>query len=982
MQNRVASFSFVLAFYGEICYNKNVMKTPNQRQFEVINQTEENILLFASAGTGKTFTVAQRVANLLAQNKARAEEVLCLTFTIKACNEMKEDILQIVGERGREVTVSTIHGFCYRLLSEENRRLGGNYGELGVCDEVDQEEILKSILSTRYFYWRLEKNLAAQGIPMPDLQSCPLHMHGEEVVWRVENKIFNAYGEVLDAEALSPMKITCPHCQEKINGSVCPRCGKEITFHLAEKSFDVYHKRSALRNLVSEIKHCREAGGFYTGDEIADNANAYLYLKENKQETYEGLVSYYARYLGYTPDGQFSTAMDEFAGRLVAEYDRHLLVSNLLDFDDLIMQAKRLLIAEESRAYWSQKYAYIILDEMQDTSRLEYSLLTEIFGKNNVMLCGDLFQTIYGWRGSAPQEILDEYVRGFSPRIYMLSVNYRATKILAEAGFAYLKNIYPQLLGKYCPADLEIQSQNTGDKIFCYAFYDYEEEARQIYSYLLRAQKQGERDICILARSNKYIANLAKYLEEISEEKEEGERLRFFTVEENFQFFKKPLVKDVLALFKLLLSPFDRVSMERLAGKYVRLVGAKTMEYLRAQNGVGVSICSFLDGQTYEFGDSYHALLEGYAGGGIVVYDTETTGLDLQKDEPVQIAAIKLGKKGEIIDRLDILIEPNVPIEQGAMDTHGFTLDYIRANGGVSLKEGIEAFRAFANGCVLVGHNNFGYDKPLLERLFAQQGVPPIDKVAEYDTLPMAKQFYPHLKNYKLETLCAQFGVVNERAHNALGDIIATAKCLCNMIEERVLPTTTERQAILTKHAPKFEKFYAFYQELTKRWDRGEPLVEYSSERLMLDKRYATKGDQNTLRDLIEDLDALMTDRKAFIREYVKDAALSGSQMDLLIQKSNKIPIITVHQAKGCEFSTVIIAGADDSNFPSFAAKQGGCEEEEKKIFYVAMTRAKERLILTRALKNGRHFLNESPYVWQIPEEYLRVNRAWKNGNE
>ncbi len=959
------------------------MKAPNQRQLEVICQTEENILLFASAGTGKTFTVAQRVANLLTRKKAAAEEVLCLTFTIKACNEMKEDILQIVGKEGEKVSINTIHGFCFKLIGEETKRRGGNYGQIGVCDEVDQEETLKRILTERCSYWYLEKNLGEYNLATPDLRACPAYRRGEDIVWRVENKLFNSLGKVFDwEEGLAPYETVCPACGKRTGAGICPHCGKEITLHLRERQFEICRRRSALRNLVSEVKHCRMEGGFYSGDEIADNARAYAYLKENKREKYEGLTASYARYLGYVPDESFCTVMDEHIGRLVAEYDRHLSLSNLLDFDDLIMQAKRLLEDEEGREYWSNKFSYIILDEMQDTSRLEYSLLEIIFGKNNVMLCGDFFQTIYAWRGSCPQEILAEYVREYAPKDYMLSVNYRATKTLAAASFGYLKNTYPQLVGKYCPNDLEIQSPREGDKIFCYAFYDHEEEARQIYSYLLRAKKQGEDNVCVLARSNKYIAKLSAYFEGVAAEKEEEEKLRFFTVEENFQFFKKPLVKDVLALLKLLLNPFDRVSMERLTEKYVRQVGVKTMETLRAQSGVGVSISAFLEEETYTHGDCYHGLIKGYCAGGIVVYDTETTGLDLQKDQPVQIAAIKLGERGEIVDTLDILIEPTVPIEKGAMDTHGFTLEYIQAHGGVTLKEGLLAFCKFAKGCTLVGHNNFGYDKPLIERLLREEGLPPMDSAGEYDTLPIAKQFYPSLDNYKLETLCARFGVRNEQAHNALGDITATAQCLCRMLEEQILPTALERREILSKHAPKFEKFYEFYKELTARLDAGEKLVEYAAERLMLRKRYPTYADGNSLRDLIADLDVPTADRKAFLREYLKDAALSGSQMDLLIQKSNKIPVITVHQAKGCEFNTVIVAGADDSNFPSFAAKQSGYEEEERKIFYVAITRARERLILTRALHNGNHRMDETPYFWKIPEEYVRVNRAWKNGNE
>ncbi len=958
------------------------MKTPNQQQLAVINEWKDNILLFASAGTGKTFTVAHRIAKLLAEHHAKAEEVLCLTFTIKACNEMKEDILEIAGESGEKVLVNTIHGFCYKLLMEESKRSGGSYAELGVCDEVDQEEILKSLLSSRYHYWHLESNFLAAALPIPDLRACQVGVQGEKIVWQTENGRVDAHGDLVEAEGeLSPMEVTCPSCKkpQTLTGARCLECGEEILFRLEEKEFEIYRKRSGLRNLVSEIKHCREEGNFFTGNAIEDYQCAYEYLKENKAETYEGLISYYARYLGYAPDKSFASAMDEFAGRLTAEYDGHLRQSNLLDFDDLIMQAKRVLQEEKSLGYWSHRFSYIVLDEMQDTSRLEFSLLKKIFGENNVMLCGDFFQTIYGWRGSRPQEILEEYARDFSAKIYMLSVNYRATKTLAQASFGFLRSAYPHLIGKFCPRDLEIESPQEGDKIFCYAFDNREEEAKQIYRHLLRTRKE-KGSVCILARSNKYIAELTAYFEHFSADEETP--LRFFTVEENFQFFKKPLVKDVLAVLKLLLNPMDRVSMERLAAKYVRKVGAKTVEYLRAQNAIGVSICSFLDERTYTLGDNYSALIEAYGEDNIVVYDTETTGLDVQKDEPVQIAAVKIGKGGRVVDTLNLFVEPSIPIEDGAMQTHGFTLEYIRSQGGVSVAEGLERFAAFAKGAVLVGHNNLGYDKPLIERLLRVYGLPKIESIAEYDTLAIAKQFYPALDNYKLETLCKWFEVENECAHNALGDILATGECLSKMIMHSLLPTAMERREVLGRYAPKFEKICSFISELRERVDEGAPLGERIVEGLMLAKRYPTRTDGHTLQDLVESLDVPCEDKRAFLAEYVKDAALSGSQMDLLIAKSNKIPVITVHQAKGCEFDKVIIAGADDSNFPSYAAKQSGNEEEEKKIFYVAITRAREQLILTRALRNGGHHLDETPYFWGIPEEYVRVNRAWKNGNE
>ncbi len=958
-------------------------RSPNAQQRLVIDELDNNILLYASAGTGKTFTVANRVVNILTQKRATPEEILCLTFTIKACNELTEDIQGYVGDEGKRVQVSTIHGFCYKVILEESKRQSNLYASVSVCDEVDQEEILKSILSSRFTAWTMEEGFQKLNLSPPDLSVCPLAFIEGEPVWLYGEYAITRSGEILPIEGkkLSPPILPCPHCGEEcnVNDGKCAACNTPLTYSLQEKQFEIYNRRAALRNLVSELKHFREEKGLYSEDEVADYQRTFALLNEEKTAVYSGLISYYAKYVGATPDVDFEEATSRFIGRLVQEYDEHLRLSNLLDFDDLILRTNEIFQSEEGGARWSTAYKYIILDEMQDTSALEYKVLKQIFGQNKLMFCGDFFQTIYGWRGSKPLEILDAYAKEFSAKTFMLSENYRATKTLANASFGYLQNTYPALLGKFCPQALQIHSEEEGKQIYCYAYANREQEAWQIYKYLRKNRPQRGMDVCIIARTNKYIAELARYFQHFNEENEK-DPVRFFTVEENFQFFKKPLVKDILATLKLLVNPFDRVSMERLTEKFVKNVGIKTIEGLRQYRKIGVCITDFLSDATYAYGDPYTPLLESLRKGNAVIYDVETTGLDLEKDEIIQLSAIKINAEGEILDVLDLMVEPTVPIDEEAYKTHGFDLAYIRAHGGLTAKEALQRFAAFAKDCVLVGHNNFAYDQRLLQRQFQDEGLLPPQTLGEYDTLALAKLFYPQLENYKLSTLCAHFEIVNECAHNALGDITATGKCLVQMVREALLPTALERATILAKYRDKFEKLYAFFKSLETRLNEGEELGEYIVDSLRLRNRYKTRNDFATMLDVIESLRTNRADRRAFLREYLKDAALSGSQMDVLIEKLNKIPIITVHQAKGCEFDTVILAGADDRNFPSYAAVQSVDEEEEKKVFYVAITRAKKKLVLTRALYNGRHASDETPYFWAIPEEYVRQNRAWKNG--
>ena len=157
-------------------------------------------------------------------------------------------------------------------------------------------------------------------------------------------------------------------------------------------------------------------------------------------------------------------------------------------------------------------------------------------------------------------------------------------------------------------------------------------------------------------------------------------------------------------------------------------------------------------------------------------------------------------------------------------------------------------------------------------------------------------------------------------------------------------------------------------------------LVPRIIQRMALERFYLAAGDREAMQDVADSLrGAEGQGGERFLAEYLADAALSGSQMDVLLEKLQKIPVITVHQAKGCEFSTVILAGVNERFFPSSLSKGTPLEDEEKKVFYVAITRAKEKLILTRVTKDyktGKH-IPASPYVAAIPSEYVYTDQNW-----
>ena len=154
-------------------------------------------------------------------------------------------------------------------------------------------------------------------------------------------------------------------------------------------------------------------------------------------------------------------------------------------------------------------------------------------------------------------------------------------------------------------------------------------------------------------------------------------------------------------------------------------------------------------------------------------------------------------------------------------------------------------------------------------------------------------------------------------------------------------------------------------------------LIKYIDQKYGILTKYSRNCDRESANDLYRALKILEESNDVILklRDFLSDAALSGSQMDLIIKKYGKIPLITIHQSKGCEFDTVILAGAGENELPSYGAKNSGNEDEEKRIFYVALSRAKNKFIITYPSKKvfGYNAYDRlpSPYINKLPKSAL-----------
>ncbi len=249
-------------------------------------------------------------------------------------------------------------------------------------------------------------------------------------------------------------------------------------------------------------------------------------------------------------------------------YENRLRSSNALDFDDLLLEAVRLLNHDPAtRAKLNQRYEFVMVDEYQDTNRSQYELmrlLTEERG--NVAVVGDEDQSIYGWRGANIRNILD-FERDFQgAKIIRLEQNYRSTKNILEAASAVVAN-NTERIGKWLWTE-----SGPGERIKIYTAPDAENEALWIADTIeSHLSRQPGDHVAVLYRTNSQSRQIEEALRRYG---------RKYVVVGGFSFYQRAEVKDILAYLKVLASPADSISLLRIINTPARGIGRTTVEQI------------------------------------------------------------------------------------------------------------------------------------------------------------------------------------------------------------------------------------------------------------------------------------------------------------------------------------------------------------------------------------------------------------------
>jgi DNA helicase II / ATP-dependent DNA helicase PcrA len=266
----------------------------------------------------------------------------------------------------------------------------------------------------------------------------------------------------------------------------------------------------------------------------------------------------------------------EKIAHLFEEYRKELRRANALDFDDLLLEATRLLkTAAPVREYYNRRFQYLLIDEYQDTNRPQYELMRMLAGtRHNVCAVGDEDQSIYSWRGADIRNIL-EFEKDFpEAKIIRLEQNYRSTQNILQAASSVVANNIRRK-GKNLWT-----SRQGGTKIGYYEAPDGENEALFAADYIAKYLREAGR--AENSRSDTPRAAVLYRTNSQSRLFEEAMRrygLKYHVVG-GFSFYERAEIKDMISYLKVIQNPDDSISLLRVINTPTRGIGKGTIDTL------------------------------------------------------------------------------------------------------------------------------------------------------------------------------------------------------------------------------------------------------------------------------------------------------------------------------------------------------------------------------------------------------------------
>ena len=500
-------------------------KVLNEQQFQAATYVDGPSLILAWAWAGKTRTLTYKIA-YIHHLWTHPENILAVTFTNKAANEMKERLIEIQ----KEITE-------YKDNQDDVSRWYSDDLNLNIADTYQPNQESSDIIWGSHQASSLDFDEMVFG--EDDIDSYLNEYEQNYPSWTWDSVSFNWIG-TFHSIFLKILKHDIHHLNDVLNTEY------NKYFNVADESDTQSILRKILKDLwIKDTFTPREIKW-----KISRAKNAGLTAKD---------------FLYQAKD-----EADEIVGKIYQLYEKALRTQNTLDFDDLLLLPYLLFKNKpDILQKWKSKFKYILVDEAQDTNKIQFDLMYMLsWSDGNITLIWDDFQSIYGWRWAVIEDFLNAKKYWPELKIFKLEINYRSKKTIVDAWNCIIKNNKNQY-------EKNIQAHNPKEsKIKVISFETDVDEAVGVISLIKKLHEKWKKwsDFAIIYRTNAQSEPFEKVLltENIP-----------YKIYGAFKFYERKEIKDILAYIKYLVNPADGMSLTRIINVPGRKIWQTTIEKLQ-----------------------------------------------------------------------------------------------------------------------------------------------------------------------------------------------------------------------------------------------------------------------------------------------------------------------------------------------------------------------------------------------------------------
>ena len=1043
----------------------DILQELNEKQREAVIQQDGPILVIAGPGTGKTRVITHRIANLIRTHSVKPENILAITFTNKAAQEMRDRINEEIGDpHGSHVNVRTFHSFCVKVLRDhaEDIKLNENFA---IFDQEIQDEILAEIVkdlklsSNDYPSWRLRGVLSDYKFHIYDKSETfeidsdiLLEIDDENAEFNIR-KILDAYHENLsqynaldfDDLILKTVELfeTVPVVLEEYHS--------QLLYILVDEYHDVNKVQYGLlqqlcptpsSNLMvvadgdQAIYSWRGSDPIYI-DKFKDDYSPKIITLDDHYRCSKTILRAAQEVIAKNPEWEkertlktvndvgrdifhytFYTASEE--ARSVIKLIRNLVKQRGFSYRDIAIFYRTHKLADvlsEQLHRTEIKFQRIrptnTLDDANLKGILSYLCFLEWelprdfeyainFPERRI---DDLTWVRLKWlakRKGVDLSNLLAYVEDFQEdvgpltrhkiRMFWRQINELKQDIqgetIGEIGQKLLKKLQLSRT-PYRDKELSIiekfeEIQNLGlVQDVLYSAIDLGEPIRIIASY-------GIDEYCATEIIRQ---TLTDYLDQdvdiqyLPKQPDIGEQ-DIMDVSNS-----RPILKENSV--NILIGDFSDLQ-DRKAGTRIISIGSvpDQNDVIHLGNAlvrsiVALKLCQRLLSrfETPDMSD-------------MVMYDLETTGTNTKSANIVEIAAMRLDKTGDKFEKFERLVKPPGGfIPPSVTKIHGITMEEVENEPSIEVI--LPEFCDFIGDSILVGHNIAQYDNLILERDMKEILNLSLTN-PYYDTLVTARRLLRRQRR-GIEALAETFGIEYKTLHRAMKDVEVNRQIFQKLVqidlkkqEAKSLPELLPLVGIgiLSKSEPdernefseniaylnaacRYFKMHPtpFPEDIPLDIEEGEQVEEFIKH-LHDKKPPILQEDTDWLENEARFKNLLLKFGKADVGDSLTDFLDYQkllTNLDEIDNLSEQVTLMTLHAAKGTEYPVVIIIGMEEGSFPMW--KRGMTQEEleeERRLFYVGMTRAQKQLFLsTTVFRQGDREHSTSMFVREVSSDYL-----------